>query len=272
MDRLAPARRPDQLCLALQSWRDLLFLHWAVPVREVRRLLPAGLVPDLYRGVAYVSVAALEVLAARPAFVPLNVGLRYRQVTVRTYVHSGGENQGLYVLSLDASSRLVSRLVQTVAHVPCFTSSLAMVRRGRDAEVRLQRPGAPQPELDVHYAVARDLGELVPGSLAFFLLERYIAYFESAGLLFRARVHHRPYRVRNVRIRSLAGELVEAAGVLAPAHLPRHAYHAERADVELFAPELVERLVPVEEPAPAAWEAEPRLEVVGGLCERSRSS
>ena len=257
MDRLAPARRPDRLCVALQTWHDLLFLHWAVPVREVRRLLPDGLVPDLYRGVAYVGVSALEVEAARPSFVPLKVGLRYRQVTVRTYVHSYGENPGLFVLSIDSSSRLFTRLAHAAIRAPCYTSALANVHRGRDAEVRLQRGGARPAELDVHYTVSRDLGELTPGTLAFFLLERYILYFEKAGMLFRARVHHRPYRPRNVRLRSLSGTLVEAAGVAAPAHLPRHSYHADRVDLEVFSPEMVERPVPVEEPV---LDIEPTLE------------
>lgn len=58
MDRLGPRERPDRTALAEETWRDLVFLHWAVPTREVRRLLPGGLEPDLFRGIAYVGVSS----------------------------------------------------------------------------------------------------------------------------------------------------------------------------------------------------------------------
>lgn len=265
MDRLAPMQRPDQLCLALQTWRDLLLLHWAVPVREIRRLLPEGLQPDLYRGVAYVGVALLEASSARPAFVPVKVGLRYLQATVRTYVHAGGENPGIYLLSLDSSSRLVSRLVRMLVNVPSFTADLTHMKRRREIEIELRRGGASPADLSVRYSPARELGELQPGSLAFFLLERYVLYFESAGLLFRSRLHHAPQRARNVRVREMRGSLVEAAGVTAPAHVPRHAYHVDQVELEIFPPELVERTVPIaEETLEPAWQPRPRLSTVSG--------
>lgn len=39
-----------------QSWRDLVFLYWAADPFEVARLLPAGTVPDLQQGRAYVGL------------------------------------------------------------------------------------------------------------------------------------------------------------------------------------------------------------------------
>lgn len=269
MDRIAPTRRPDQLCIARQTWRDLLFLHWAVPVREVRRLLPAGLQPDLYRGVAYVGVAVLDVADARPGFVPLRVGLRFMQASVRTYVHAMGEDPGLYLIGMDASSRLVTGFVRTLLNIPCHLAATRRARRGREVEIAVHRGGTTPAHLEVRYAPTKDLGELRPGSLPFFLIERYILYFENAGLLFRARVHHRPYDARNVRLHFLDESLVTAAGVLAPAHVPRHAYHVDGVDLEFFPPELVERRIPVPELlGEARWEIPPRLEIAGG-CGRS---
>jgi uncharacterized protein YqjF (DUF2071 family) len=264
MDRLTPTQRPDQVCLARQTWRNLLFLHWAVPRREVRRLLPPGLQPDLYRGVAYVGVALLDADHARPGFVPVRVGMRFVQVTVRTYVHSGGENPGIYLLSLDSTSRLVTGFARTLLNVPCFSATMERQARGRDVEFRMHRGGTAPAHLAVRYAPARRLGEMRPGSLGFFLLERYILYFESAGLLFRTHVHHPPYQARNARLRELDEDVAAAAGVAAPAHLPHHAYHVDAVDLEVFPPEMVERKVPVAQAEGARWEPAPRLEVVGG--------
>jgi uncharacterized protein YqjF (DUF2071 family) len=262
MDRIAPTRRPDQLCLARQTWRDLLFLHWAVPLREVRRLLPDGLQPDLYRGVSYVGVSVLDVADARPGFIPMRVGLRFMQASVHTFVHAMGEDPGLYAISLDASSRLVTGFVRTLLNVPCFLAATRRARRGREMELYVHRGGSSPAHLDVRYAPTRMLGEARPGSLPFFLLERYILYFENAGLLFRARVHHAPYAARNARMRGLDENLVSAAGVMAPAHQPRHAYHVDAVDLEIFPPELVERRIAVPELADAEWAIKPRLEIV----------
>lgn len=264
MDRLAPRERPDQLALGLETWRDQVILHWAVPVREVRRLLPDGLEPDLYRGVAYVGVSILEASRARPAFVPLKVGLRFHQVTVRTYVHAAGENPGLYVLSLDSSSPLIARLVRSLVNVPAYSALVTCDSQSHDRFVDLVRGGAEPADLHVRWRPTRALGELTPGSLGFFLLERYMLYFESGTRLFRLRVHHPPYQARNARVSRMSGTLVEAAGVAAPNHLPRHSYFVEQVDLEVFPPELVERTVPVEDTEPDPLWSTARLTVAGG--------
>lgn len=36
MNRLQPLRRPPGACQGYQSWQDLLFLHWEVPVELLR--------------------------------------------------------------------------------------------------------------------------------------------------------------------------------------------------------------------------------------------
>lgn len=251
MDRLAPRERPDRTALAEETWRDLVFLHWAVPTREVRRLLPAGLEPDLFRGIAYVGVSILEAARARPAFMPVRVGLKFHQITVRTYVTSGGENPGVYVLSLDSSSRLFPGLVRALASVNAFHASVRREARGATRGIEIVRDGGAAG-LRARWRPGRRLGELLPGTLGFFLLERYMLYFESAGILFRMRVHHAPYRIQNARVEEIDESLVSAANVQATAHRPRHAYLAEPVEAELFPPEMVERAVPSSE-----LEAEP---------------
>ena len=39
-----------------QRWNDLLFAHWPVPAAQIDRLLPSGLVVDIFDGSAWVGV------------------------------------------------------------------------------------------------------------------------------------------------------------------------------------------------------------------------
>ncbi|MEX1366225.1 MAG: DUF2071 domain-containing protein, partial [Nannocystaceae bacterium] len=43
MDRTRAARRPEGPNDGTQAWRDLLFVHWEVPVAALRALIPEPL-------------------------------------------------------------------------------------------------------------------------------------------------------------------------------------------------------------------------------------
>ena len=66
LDRLAPTQRPATKILGYQQWRSLLFLHWAVPLETLRKLVPSSLEIDTYDGVAYVGIVPFS---TRPALV-----------------------------------------------------------------------------------------------------------------------------------------------------------------------------------------------------------
>lgn len=54
VDRVAPTHRPPGKNAGTQRWRELLFMHWAVPPEVMRPLLPAGMELDLWDGQAWV--------------------------------------------------------------------------------------------------------------------------------------------------------------------------------------------------------------------------
>ena len=47
-----------------QGWRDLTFLHWAVPPEEVAHLMPPGVRPDTLDGVTYVGLIPFRMVRA----------------------------------------------------------------------------------------------------------------------------------------------------------------------------------------------------------------
>ena len=70
MDRLSPARRPERRAVMRQSWRDLLFLHWAFDPALIRPLVPPRLELDLFDGMAYVGLVPFTMTGVRPVGLP----------------------------------------------------------------------------------------------------------------------------------------------------------------------------------------------------------
>ena len=71
-----------------------------------------------------------------------------------------------------------------------------------------------------------------PGSLEFFLVERYLLYAARGDRLWSGRVFHSPYRLRSASIHKVDESLVLAAGLE-----PRpfvHSAFSEGVDVEIF--------------------------------------
>src|SRR4051812_24259993 len=105
IDRLAPGRCPDRQPVMYQKWRSLLFLHWALPPEAVRPLLPAGLDLDVYQGSAYVGLVPFTMRGVRPVGLPAVPWLsNFHETNVRTYVHAGGRDPGVWFFSLDAAN------------------------------------------------------------------------------------------------------------------------------------------------------------------------
>jgi uncharacterized protein YqjF (DUF2071 family) len=72
------------------------------------------------------------------------------------------------------------------------------------------------------------------GTLAHFLVERYILYAFARGRLFSGRVHHAPYPLQDGRVTALDESLLAAAGLRRPEEPPL-VHYASGVDVELFA-------------------------------------
>jgi len=139
IDRLAPTARPPGRAAMKQRWSRLLFLHWPIPPEELRPLLPRGLALDTYAGQAWVGLVPFVVTGARPAFLPSMPGVSsFVEVNVRTYVHHGGRDPGVWFFSLDASSRVAVHVARTLYHLPYRFAS-----RGRGTGPTRARPARP---------------------------------------------------------------------------------------------------------------------------------
>ena len=52
LDRITPTERPDRPVAGTQTWRELLFVHWTLPLDAVRPLIPKEIELDPWDGQA----------------------------------------------------------------------------------------------------------------------------------------------------------------------------------------------------------------------------
>src|SRR4051794_11874927 len=83
-----------------QTWEDLLFAHWPLPVDVLRPHLPDALPIDTYDGHAWLGITPFEVLGLRVRGTPPIPRLsRFPELNVRTYTTLGGK-PGIWFFSL----------------------------------------------------------------------------------------------------------------------------------------------------------------------------
>ena len=85
-----------------QDWRDLTYLHWAVPPARVADRMPPGVSPDVLDGVTYVGLVPFRMVDAAPARLPGVPWLgTFLETNVRLYSIDATGRRGVVFLSLD---------------------------------------------------------------------------------------------------------------------------------------------------------------------------
>ena len=239
-DRLAARERPDGSPVMYQSWGDLLFMHWQVPAGALRRLIPDRLEVDTYDGSAWVGVTPFTLWGVRPIFTPpLPFVSEFHEINVRTYVHLGGV-PGVWFFSLDASSAVAVTAARTLFRLPYFYAEIDRERHNDTTVFSSSREGESgrAAYFGATWTTGGELPAAEPGTLEFFLVERYCLYTADGDTLYSARIHHRPWPLREVRVETYRSSMVEAAGLERPAGEPL-LHHGGPVDVEVWPPEEV---------------------------------
>ncbi len=221
-NRLSVRTRPPGMPIMHQHWGSLLFMHWPVPADLLRPLIPDPLVVDTYDGLAWVGITPFTMWGVRPAFTPALPFLsESRELNVRTYVHLDGV-PGIWFFSLDANNPVAALAARVAFHLPYFTARMSLERQDRTirfASRRAHRRAAPA-EFEAVWTVGQKLPQCEPGSLEFFLIERYCLYSARGGRLYRVRISHTPWPLRAARLMSCRSTMIEAQGLLSPGEGP----------------------------------------------------
>jgi uncharacterized protein YqjF (DUF2071 family) len=73
-----------------------------------------------------------------------------------------------------------------------------------------------------------------PGTLEFFLAERYIMFAQRSGRLYSGLVHHVPYPLQHANVPRWDEHLIRLRGLPAPARPPDHAVMSRGVDVDIY--------------------------------------
>lgn len=220
----------------LQQWRDLSFLHFPAPPEEIQALLPPGLTVDVFPDgegppCAWVGLVPFRMQRVTPARLPPIPGCHaFPETNVRTYVHRDGKQPGVWFFSLDASNAFACRFARVRYRLPYYHARMKVRRQGENVRYESRRRNR-LAAVSLHATVGESL-TVEPGSLEFFLVERYLLYAERNGKLFTGRVHHDPYSIRSLDVHSLEQSIVQAAGI--PARRFTHSLFSDGVDVEVF--------------------------------------
>ncbi len=236
LDRISPSRRPDLPVAGTQTWNDLGFVHWSFPPEVVRKLVPASLELDLWKGRAWVGIVPFTMKNIRSAWMPQRAGLDFLETNVRTYVHHDRE-PGVHFFSLEASSWLAVRVARFVWGLPYFFADMETSRDGDRLTWRSTRKDAEKTNSLVELELGDELGASAPGTLEHFLLERYYLFQEHRGRVLKGIVHHVPYPVRRAKLMSAVDGLLGAVGL--PGGDLETAHFSSGVDVEVFGPDPV---------------------------------
>jgi uncharacterized protein YqjF (DUF2071 family) len=220
-DRLAERLRPSGSPIMYQSWDSLLFMHWRIPEEVLRPLVPDRLGIDLFHGSAWVAITPFTLWDVRPVFTPSLPWIsHFHEINVRTYVHLDGE-PGVWFFSLDANRTLPVLGARTVYHLPYYDSEIDFARKEDTIDFSLKRPAANgDAQFAARWSIGPGLPESVPGSLEFFLTERYCLYAEHKGELYRARIHHKPWPLQSASLDHYETDLFQANGLPHPNEEP----------------------------------------------------
>jgi uncharacterized protein len=216
---LALRERPEGRPVMLQNWRDLAFLHLRYEPEVIQGLLPPSLTVDTYpdesgKEWAWLAIVPFWMRDIRLSRLPVVPGTHtFCETNVRTYVHHNGERPGVWFFSLDAANAFACHVARRFFRLPYYFAEMQTSRSGEHVTYESQRKwlttgssSSNEGQVTLQVEINGPIQTATPGTLEFFLAERYLLYSESPlsltgkprtgsapSQLFSGLVHHPPY-------------------------------------------------------------------------------
>lgn len=214
-------------------WSDLAFLHWPVDPGVLGPLIPPGLDLETFDGAAWLGIVPFRMEASRVRFMPALPGASdFPELNVRTYVRAG-QRAGVWFFSLDAGNPLAVRAARTLFNLPYFDADMAVETSGYTTFYRSRRThrDAPPAEFVAQYEPIGQVYHAEPGTLDYFLTERYCLFNrDRRGNLGYIDVHHLPWPLHQAAVTIERNTMAAAIGVALP-NVPPLAHAARSLDV-----------------------------------------
>ena len=234
--RLALRNRPPGLPVMTQRWAGLGFFHWEADPALFAARLPAGLHVDSFGGKAYLGIVPFFMERIRPVCLPPLPWLSwFHELNLRTYVHDDAGNPGVWFFSLDCNQPIAVEIARRAFHLPYEHAEMSSETQGRIIHYRSCRKASPLPAAGFTYPLPENPQPAAPGTLEWFLVERYLLYSADAkGHLRTGRVHHSPYLIEPFATGSCSTTPYTLNGFPEPRTPPVSQLAAAPVDVTIF--------------------------------------
>jgi uncharacterized protein len=200
-----------------QTWHDLLFAHWPLDPGVLAPKIPPDFLLDRFEGKAWLGIVPFTMSNVSPRGVPALPGLSaFPELNVRTYVRVG-EKPGVYFFSLDAGSVTAAAAARALFNLPYHSASMHAVRDAVGVRYTSRRSGTGRAELSATYRPVGSVFEAAPGSLEYFLTERYCLYHvDRRGRPYRLDIHHPPWPLQFAEADIAHNSMAQASGIVLP--------------------------------------------------------
>jgi hypothetical protein len=209
-------------------WTDLLFAHWPLPAEDVARLLPDGLTLDTWEEAAWVGIVPFLMEDVQLRGFPMVPGTHvFPETNVRTYVREPKSgNPGVYFFSLDASNPLAVVGARSRFHLPYYLARMSItLDNGSKESYRHYRSkrifSRQRADLRVRYrGTGKALPASKPGSIEYFLTERYALFTHAKAHVIRCDIHHPQWELEAAEAQFEALSLAKPAKIKLPSSAP----------------------------------------------------
>jgi uncharacterized protein YqjF (DUF2071 family) len=214
-----------------------LFLHWEWDPAEIQATLPPGLYVDTYGSKAYVGLIPFRMTDVRASFLPEIPGAsNFLELNVRTYVHDEKGRPGVWFYSLDLNHGLGVMMAKVFYSLPYHSATMSAEDRAGLIQYKCHRQTAPEPTILYYRKEAKTVAAR-PGSLPFFLAERYLLYSYSrrTRTLYMARVHHAPWELSEAHLGKYDETMLRLNNLNPHLRPPNHRWYGSPVRVKIYA-------------------------------------
>lgn len=222
-----------------QTWEQLLFAHWPVPLSALRAHVPDALEIDTFEGQAWIGVVPFYMAHVKPRFLPSVPALSFfAELNVRTYVTYQGK-PGVWFFSLEASNPLAVAIARKGFHLPYFNAHMRCYSQQTSPQhiryySQRTHKGASAARFEAEYGPTAGVKLAIKGTLDHWLTERYALYSQSkAGQLYCGEIHHGPWPLQAAEA-DISVNTMTAGISLALPDTPPLLHYAERIAVVVW--------------------------------------
>ncbi|MFM7603990.1 MAG: YqjF family protein [Prosthecobacter sp.] len=232
---LSARERPARPHVMLQRWEQLAFLHWRWDPNAIQRTLPPGLTVDTFQDSAWLAIVPFFMRGIRPRFCPPVLGISdFLELNVRTYVRDEKGRHGVWFYSLDCDQPLAVWTARTFFHLPYQHARMSATVNGSQVDYQCHRRGQPD-ESRFSWSIGNPIHHAEPGTLEFFLAERYLLHSKTPHGLRCGQVHHAPYPLAELQLCSWDANPLIQAGFENPKRPPDHLTGSLGVNVRIYA-------------------------------------